>query len=678
MRAVAVVAVVLYHANVVGGGFVGVDVFFVLSGFLITRLLWREISADGRVSFSGFYGRRARRLLPASALVLVATVLGALIWVSPLAARSVVSDAKAAALYVANYRFIAQRTNYLATQAPSPLQHYWSLAVEEQFYLMWPLLLLGLTRLTRRRVGALWWTLLGIAVVSFWLSWHWTSSSQAWAFFSLPSRAWELMAGALIAFGAAQLSRLRPSVAATLTWCGLAAIVWSVFAFSASTEFPGTAALVPVLGTVAVLVGGCAAPRRGARTVLDRSPCQFLGRLSYSWYLWHWPVLVFAAVIAGHALTRVQNVGLVLVSAVLAYLTLVFLERPIRMAPRLTGHARASLAVGATATLAALVGTAMIAASLPSLRGTGRAVALATPKIEAPAARAVTAPLSATATTIPVVTAALLSATHAEDVPVNLSPSLGDAARDKAEPFLDGCDNTYTDVVVHRCVYGDPHGTKTIVIFGDSHAAMYQPGFDLVARLRHWRLIVLSKATCPPFSLPIFSPVLGRSFSECDEWRNAALARIAAEHPAVVILSSARHYGPEYHFRMYSPEWTNGISDVVRRLRTMTPHVVVFSPTPRPPGDVPGCLSAHLNNVGACAMPLDQAVPPLGFLTEQQAAVAGGGEYFDVTSWLCTATTCPPIVGNLLVYRDDNHITTKYSLWLAAPIARFLDATLSK
>jgi hypothetical protein len=373
-----------------------------------------------------------------------------------------------------------------------------------------------------------------------------------------------------------------------------------------------------------------------------------------------------------------QNIGLVFVSAFLAYVTLVFLERPIRMAPRLTGHPRASLAVGATATLTALVGTAMIAASLPSLRGTGRAVALATPRIEAPSAHAVIAPVSRTATTIPIVTAALQSATHAQDVPVNLSPSLGDAAHDKAEPFLDGCDNTYTDVTVHHCVYGDPTGTKTIILVGDSHAAMYQPGFDLVARLRHWRLIVLSKATCPPFTLSIFSPILGRSFTECDEWRNAALARIAAEHPAAVVLSAARHYGPEYHFQVYSPEWTNGITDVVQRLRTMTSHVVVFSPTPRPPGDVPGCLSAHLNDVGACARPVDQAVPPLGFLTEQEATVAGGGEYFDLTSWMCTATTCPPVVGNLLVYRDDNHITTTYARWLAAPIARFLDATLTK
>jgi peptidoglycan/LPS O-acetylase OafA/YrhL len=135
MRAVAVLAVIAYHVDVVGGGFVGVDVFFVLSGFLITRLLWRELATEGRVCLAAFYGRRARRLLPASAVVVIATVIGASIWLTPLAARSVTTDARAAALYVANYRFIAQRTDYLAARAPSPLQHYWSLAVEEQFYL---------------------------------------------------------------------------------------------------------------------------------------------------------------------------------------------------------------------------------------------------------------------------------------------------------------------------------------------------------------------------------------------------------------------------------------------------------------------------------------------------------------------------------------------------------------
>ena len=332
-------------------------------------------------------------------------------------------------------------------------------------------------------------------------------------------------------------------------------------------------------------------------------------------------------------------------------------------------------------TAAALVAGAATSASLPSLVGHGQAVAL-TPRLGAPATTRPESPRpesrpSETPTTLDPVGATLASAAKQHEVPANLTPSLAQAAHDVAEPFLDGCDDTYTDASVHHCVYGDPNGTKTIVLFGDSHAAMFEPGFDLVAKARHWRLVVLSKATCPPFLVPLFSPVLGREFSECDRWRDAAIARIAAEHPAAVVVTAARHYGLEYHFKVYSVAWDNGIAQVVRRLRRITPRVLVLSPAPRPPGDVPGCLSAHLDDIERCAIPFAWAVPLLGFLSEQKVAVAAGGEYVDITPWLCTATQCPAIVGNLLVYRDDNHITTSYSRWLSEPISRVLDAALA-
>jgi hypothetical protein len=144
---------------------------------------------------------------------------------------------------------------------------------------------------------------------------------------------------------------------------------------------------------------------------------------------------------------------------------------------------------------------------------------------------------------------------------------------------------------------------------------------------------VLSKSTCPPFLVPVFSPVLGREFCECDRWREAALARIAAERPAAVVVTAARHYGLEYHFKVYSREWDEGITQLVRRLRRITTHVLVLSPAPRPPGDVPGCLSAHLDDIERCAIPFGWAVPLLGFLSERKVAIAAGGEYVDITPW---------------------------------------------
>jgi peptidoglycan/LPS O-acetylase OafA/YrhL len=671
LRAVAVVGVVLYHVGLLQGGFVGVDAFFVVSGFLITALLWREVESTRRVAFGAFYGRRARRLLPASALVLAATVIASAAWLTPLDARSVMGDARASALYVANYRFIAQHTNYLAPHAASPLQHYWSLAVEEQFYLFWPLLLVALAWVCRRRVGFVCGVLAVLGAGSLFLSWRWTTTSPAWAIFSLSSRAWELIAGALIALGVAVFQRIPAPVARALTWLGLIAILWSMFTYSSTTPFPGTAALVPVLGTACVLMGGCVAHRGGAGVVLDRKPVQFVGGISYAWYLWHWPVIVLAPFAVGHALTTGQNLALAAGSGVLAFVTMLIVERPVRFSRRLAAPPRRSLALGAALTVSALVVTAFVAAGLPSLTGRGTAEVL----------QPVLAPVRPVAQrtktktkkpTTDAVSRALEQATGERVVPANLSPSLADAAHDEAAPFREGCDDSWSDTSVHPCVFGDPNGSKTIVLFGDSHAAMYEPPFDLVGKVHHWRVITLSKATCTLYIEHYFSPVLGHRFVECERWRDAAYAYIATVHPALVVVAAAHHYGHEYGFRLYSRAWDRGVTRVARRLRHLAPHVLMLGPTPIPGGDIPSCLSAHMMNAEKCALRRDLATNPLGIFAEAAAASDGGADYVDVLPWYCTPRWCPVIVGNLLVFRDNNHITTTYASWLAPRVEGIL------
>jgi peptidoglycan/LPS O-acetylase OafA/YrhL len=678
LRAVAVIAVVAYHAGWLSGGYVGVDVFFVVSGFLITRLLLDEMRHTGRLSFAAFYARRARRLLPASVLVLVFTVVASWIVLSPLQMRTVAGDAKGAALYVANYRFAAQRTNYLGPHGPSPVQHYWSLGVEEQFYLLWPLLLFVLVRFGRRvRTPAI---LAIVVVVSFVWSARLTVTNQPWAFFSLPTRLWELAAGGLLAFAATRLAGLRPSVATVVGWGGLAVIAWSMIRYSASTSFPGFAALAPVLGTVAVIGAGCAAARKGPIVMLRQPLAQLIGRSSYAWYLWHWPILVLAAAWVARPLSTVQTVALVALSAGLALLTTVAVERPIRTSRLLSWRPRRSFALAAGLTGVALFATYAAALTIPDLRGHGTAAVLS-PQLPlvAPDAR------GKPPTTVPPLTRVLdqvdtklLAALHVNAMPENVQPPLGRAAADKATPFVDGCDNTYTDAVVHECAYAATDARTTIVLFGDSHATQYFPAFDFIARVRHWRLVVLSKTTCPPFELTLFSPVLDRTYSECDAWREAAFARIARERPALVVLGAARHYDASYHFSVYGPEWLAGIHSSIERIRQMGVPVMVLGPTPKPPFDVPSCVSGHLNDVQACATPITQAVNVPGRQAERSVAVGAGARYVDVSHWMCLEQTCPAIVGNLLVYRDDNHLTTGYAAWLTPVIDAEVELAMTR
>jgi hypothetical protein len=225
-------------------------------------------------------------------------------------------------------------------------------------------------------------------------------------------------------------------------------------------------------------------------------------------------------------------------------------------------------------------------------------------------------------------------------------------------------------------VYGARSSDKTVVLFGDSHAAHWFPALDRVARARRWRLVSLTKATCPPVEMSLWSPVLGRPFRECDQWRAAALQRIRADRPAVVVLGAARHYGPEYRFRVYGPAWISGLADMVRRVRATGARVVVLGPTPHPSSDVPDCLSQHLTDALACTQPLSRAVSARGVRAERAAVQRAGGSYLDVSPFMCTRSTCAVVVGNLLVYRDDNHLSTSYPAWLSPIIAIELDEAL--
>jgi peptidoglycan/LPS O-acetylase OafA/YrhL len=673
LRAVAVLAVVGFHAGLPGfaGGYVGVDIFFVISGYLITRMLWQEWQATGSIALAAFYGRRARRLLPAAVLVLLATVLTSVYVLPPLRAHAVLTDALAALFYAGNYRFAVQGTDYLAsTRPPSPLQHYWSLGVEEQFYLLWPALLLGALLLGRLRsartdLRRCVLVLAVLAVSSFLLSWHWTRTLPAWAFFSAFSRAWELAAGGLLALLLHRLDRLPRSGSLVLGWLGMATILGSVLLLDSATAFPGSAALYPVLGAVAVLAAGDSDElgRGSVRTVLGWPPLRGIGRLSYSWYLWHWPFLLLAPAVIGHRLGLSERLATVLLSALAALITLVCLENPVRFAPALR---RRGLALAGALSCAGLCGCLLCGQLIPST--VGRGAAAAPLRIGAPVSgSAAQSSRGGQGAASPVVRmqaqvqAALSAALAHHALPVNLQPTLAAAASDKAQPFFDGCLSSWTAPEPADCYYADLSAARTVLLMGDSHAAQWLPAVDAAAKQRGWRLQFQGKSACPPLDTPIFSPYLGRPYTECAQWLRDTLNDVRTERPALVVLGVARHYDPSYDISVYGPAWLTGLARTVRELQAAGTPVLVLGPIPKPRSDVPTCLSAHLDDISRCTLPRDPDLSTSGVVAEQAAVTAAGGHYLDLSPLFCTATRCPVVVGNDLVYRDDNHITTSYA-----------------
>jgi peptidoglycan/LPS O-acetylase OafA/YrhL len=685
LRAVAVAAVVLFHADVpgVGGGFVGVDVFFVISGFLITGLLWREAHSTGTVGLRRFYGARARRLLPTSATVGIVTMIGAALLLPSLQVRAAVGDGIASALYVGNYRFVLRGVDYFANHVPaSPFQHYWSLGVEEQFYLVWPALIIAtawLIRLVRRRTKAEATSsqrpyvvvLTLVAAASFVLSFGATYVAPAAAFFSLPTRAWQLAVGGLVALTAGWWSRLPARPAAITGWAGLALILWACAGLNATTLYPGIAALLPTVGGMLVIGAGCATPVEGCGRVLAVSPMRAIGRISYSWYLWHWPVLLLAPALLGHPLGLAARVTAAVISGGLAVLTLRFIENPLRFAPVVRRSPGRSLALGGAATAVAVcVGLALLAV-VPT--PVGRGAPAAAPNftaVEVPAGSDIAAYDGAVRQAFDQVQAAVAASVNIEAVPSNLNPPLGDAVAEKKALEFNGCLRSPLQGGQPECAMGDTGSTTTVALVGDSHAAMWNPAFQQLAAQRHWRLELLSKGACPLMDLRAANPLrrLVEDLEHCEQWRAQIIARLRAEHPRLVVLSMWRGYGADESltgFNAYGPAWIDGLTRLVQQLRGTGAKVLVLGPIPDPHFVVPICLSGYLDDVAACTPSRSTAVNQLGIAAEAAGTKAGGGQYADLADLFCTTDRCPVIVGNKLVFLDENHLTLEYSRELA-------------
>jgi peptidoglycan/LPS O-acetylase OafA/YrhL len=671
LRAVAVAAVLLFHAGVPGlqGGYVGVDVFFVLSGFLITSLLINERSSSGTISLGSFYARRVRRLLPVSSLVAVLTLGASYIWLEPIRVRTLTSDMIATAGFASNFLFAYRGADYLqSSMPPSPLQHYWSLAVEEQFYLVWPVLIavvcLGLknqSRLTVRvRVGVV---SAIVAAASFIACMILMNQSQPWAFFSPHTRAFELALGALLAALPVAATKGARSVSAVLSWCGLAGIIVSVATFSETTKFPGPWALVPVMSTFFAIAGGSATSWAPV-SFLRFSPLQWLGSRSYSAYLWHWPILIIAEPALGRELSVADGLLCTAIGLGLSEFSYRLVENPIRRNISIRGLRAAALAVSLVALLG---GTAVLARTNPPTLALG-------PDVTTPVL-ATTTTIAGPTTTVPVAPQipglgspiqAVVDATKATGLPGNLTPSLQQAVSDQPIIYDDGCHVRFTPIAPKPgCSYGDLNSSTVVGVYGDSHAAQWFPALEKIAIKRKWKLNSYTKAGCPPAEIPVYNKVLGRVYPECKKWRQNTLdAMVADGVKFAFVIHFDRLLSAATRKPMWQKEWRDGLQGTLDALKSRGITPILFEDTPWPGQTIPSCLSRNYTNVHECSPTVTNAYRTDMFEMRQDFDRAGENVVW-VRHWFCANNLCPTIVGNLLVYRDDNHLTVTFASFVA-------------
>ena len=663
LRGVAIVLVVLFHARLLGavGGFVGVDAFYVLSGFLITGLLLRELGASGRLDLLAFYGRRARRILPAATVAIVVILVVAAFIVAPLDLPSIAADATASGLFIGNILFAFRATDYFASTTPSPFLHYWSLGVEEQFYLVWPVLLLLAWRIRRLHLITF-----AVFIGSLALAIALTSSQAPWAFYGLPTRAWQLALGALLAMHAPALARL-PSVPVALGgWLGVGLLGIASVVLEPATGYPGFAALLPTAGVALVILAS--GRRGGPGRVLAIAPLRFLGRISFSLYLYHWPVLILAATLLGD-LTPALRWTLVGLSVLIAIASWKVVEEPFRRArlglsaPRrsLVFATSAMCVVVVIAQLVGVFGASSIAAS-GAVRAVDAETATELQRVTITVAAPVEPPLvlgPAAANAAPA--AAPSVAPTMAPAPHELRPRLADARYDGDALNERGCGLSLAGSQPPICQLGVADGVITVALVGDSHAAQWFPALDVIARQRGWKLLPFTKDSCIFLDMRIISLNLEREYTECARWREQVVTAIGHALPDLVVIASSRWVHPVLPD---DADVQRQADAMVRLLKRLPSRVAIIADTPLNDEDIPACLSRTDRTAADCATSRGYALT--GHLARDgRVADALGATLIDPTAWLCGPAVCPAIIDWTIVYRDDHHLTATMARRLA-------------
>jgi len=680
LRALAVTMVVVYHLypSLVPGGFAGVDVFFVISGFLITGHLWREHRKAGTVSLTMFWGRRARRLIPAAALVLAVTWAASLRFLPPTQLPETAAQVRASALYFQNWQLAADAVDYLKSdQASSPVQHFWSLSVEEQFYLLWPLLFIAaavVASLLRRRrnrpagepvvaargvpghrvLGCLTVVVVGASLA---YSVHETRFNPATAYFITPTRIWELGAGGLLALLperiAARVARLG-----WLSWAGLALAVASAFVLRGTSAFPGYLALLPVVGTVLLIACGSAEGRLGTGRVTSLRPLVFLGGISYSLYLWHWPLITLWSSWRQHPIGLLAGPFLAVASVLLAWLTKVLVEDPVRQARFLRGHDWRSVSVA----VAAAVPVALVLGLMPQLPSWNGELGPGYP-----GAAALADAMSASDGSADAVVKALASVPAKPMLPPPGTPANQARPAYWNEP---GCLLGQPDTATHPCTFGDTaHPARTVALVGDSIAGNWFPALNVIALQQHWKLVTELHGNCVWTATMMWYDSTDGPYAACHQWGVNVLHDLLTTVQPDVVITTGNQLEMPVDNPVSAPsaraETAAGEAAYWRQLEAHGIGVIALAETPSFPGDLSDCIARNSQDPRHCAAPRSTVLMPDPPTSYAARDMGGTVPLVDMNSFICGPRQCDPVVGNVRVYLDEHHLTAAYSQTLA-------------
>jgi peptidoglycan/LPS O-acetylase OafA/YrhL len=682
LRAIAVALVVLFHLwpNRLSGGFIGVDIFFAISGFLITGHILREATSDRGIRLGQFWARRVRRLLPAAYLVLAASLITVLTLLPPRIWKETAIQIGASALGIQNWTLAATSVDYFgSSEQPSLVQHYWSLSLEEQFYLVWPLVIFAAFALTRhlsrrRRLQIVGTAMTLICAASLVWSVFESNAMPTVAYFSTFTHGWEFALGGLLSLCMDALMSTRWSrmerTRGLVSWAGLVAILYSAAFYSGHSAFPGWIALLPIAGTLAVISAGTSGSRFHRVLLMKSKPVQLIGDASYSIYLWHWPMIVALPFVLGHELGTVHKVAILITSIALGWVTKVLVEDPARRSKVLNYRTWLNYAVAA------------VAASVVVISATGVWTSAAAQGTEAQfVARDLIAKAldggnlcfgaSAMAPSAHCARSHTVAQGFGPDFAADDWGSLAGETKDGNLPKAVPCgdfspkNDGYLD-----CTVSSPKAKNTMAIVGDSHALALTEPLVRIAEKQGWKIRTFLRNSCTP-SLPMtYSNPDAKS--DCNEWRSLMSARIR-DDPSIsmVVATGFTREEPGLDFVGTKHELELDHGRLWSSWAATGKRVYVIEDVPLTSGQsVPDCVALHLAEADPCTVPRATALAYDPDINSVALDASKRVSLIDLSDAFCDATTCHSVIGGLIAYRDSHHLTATFALTLIPRIEK--------